>query len=108
MKLVRGIVREEKIHAIVEELTRIGAPGATVTHVTGQGEKMRTATYRGVKYPALLPMCAIEVNVDDNCADEIARTIVDTAHTGQKGDGHVFIIQMEEAYAVRTRWRNVA
>jgi len=108
MKLVRGIVREDKVNEIVMALSHAGAPGITVTDVKGRGASSRMGMWRGLPYPVLQPMCAIEVIVQDCTAEDVARVMVECAHTGQKGDGHVFVMALDESYAVRTRWRNVA
>jgi nitrogen regulatory protein PII len=108
MKLVRGIVREDKVSEVVQALERVGASGLTVTRVHGRGAETHSGIHRGLPYPVLLPMCAIEVIASDNTADDIARVMVDGAHTGHKGDGHVFILALDESCAIRTRWPSVA
>ena len=108
MKLVRAIVREDKVKEVVTALDLAGAPGMTVTDVKGRGATPRTGMWRGQPYAVFLPMCAIEVFVADEAAVDIARVIVESAHTGHKGDGHVFIMTLDDSYAVRTRWRHVA
>ena len=108
MKLVRGIVREEQVFNIIDALERTGTSGITVTSVHGRGVNRQTAYHRGLPYPALTEMRAIEVITCDNAADDIARIMVDVAHTGSKGDGHVFVIPIDDCYAVRTRWREQA
>lgn len=108
MKLVRGIVREDKVNEIMGALNRVGATGFTVTGVRGRGANSPMGVWRGLRYPVLVPMCAIEVIVCDESADDIARIVVDVAHTGEKGDGHVFVMALDQSYAVRTRWRDVA
>jgi nitrogen regulatory protein P-II 1 len=107
-KLVRGIVREDKLNEIITALERAGAPGMTVTTVGGRGKTPHTGYWRGVPFPVLLPMCAIEVIVCDNAADDIVRVMIDCAHTGHDGDGHVFVLALDDNYSVRTRWRDVA
>jgi nitrogen regulatory protein P-II 1 len=108
MKLVRGIVREDKVNEIIMALDRIGVPGFTVTDVKGRGANRQTGTWRGLPYPVMRSMCAIEVIVTDQAADDVARVMVDAAHTGHQGDGHVFVVTLDNSYAVRTRWRVVA
>jgi nitrogen regulatory protein PII len=108
MKLVRGIVREDKMHEIIMALDHIGVPGLTVTEVKGRGANPQMGTWRGRPYPVLRSMCAIEVIVTDHGADEVAQVMVDAAHTGHQGDGHVFVVTLDNSYAVRTRWRVVA
>src|SRR5262245_31889037 len=108
MKLVRGIVREDKVNEIIMALDAVGVPGMTVTEVRGRGANPRMGTWRGLPYPVLRSMCAIEVIVTDQAADDVARVMVDAAHTGHQGDGHVFVVTLDNSYAVRTRWRDVA
>src|SRR5262245_48215960 len=105
MKLVRGIVREDKVNEIILALDRAGVPGLTVTEVKGRGANPLMGTWRGLPYPVLRSMCAIEVIVTDHVADDIAGIMVDAAHTGRQGDGHVFVVTLDNSYAVRTRWR---
>ena len=108
MKLVRGIVREEEVCNIIVALERAGTSGITVMSVHGRGTSRQTAYHRGLPYPALREMRAIEVITCDNAADDIARVMLDVAHTGHKGDGHVFVIPIDDCYAVRTKWRERA
>jgi nitrogen regulatory protein PII len=50
----------------------------------------------------LLPKMMIETVVDDSRADDIARIVRDAAQTGHIGDGRIFIVDVAEAYHVRT------
>ena len=108
MKLVKAIVREDKVNEIAVALERIGAPGVTVTEVRGRGGVPRTAMYRGSTYTVLLPMSMVDLFVSDESVDEVVRVLVDHAHTGHAGDGHVVVMAVDERYAIRTRWRDVA
>jgi nitrogen regulatory protein PII len=108
MKLVKAIVREDKVNEIVEALERIGAPGFTVTEVRGRGAVSRTAMHRGSTYTVLRQMNMIDLIVSDPSVDDVVRVLVDHAHTGQAGDGHVVVMAIDERYAIRTRWRDVA
>jgi nitrogen regulatory protein P-II 1 len=108
MKLVRGIIREDTFARVADALQRAGAAGLTVTTGQGRGRHGRTAVFRGTSHPALDPVCVVEVIADDDSADRIARVMMDHAHTGQPGDGHVLVMAVSECYAVRTRWLEVA
>jgi nitrogen regulatory protein PII len=104
MKLVKAIVRPNKIDDVVEELRKVGAAGVTVTEVRGHGkQKGHTAIYRGKEYDVtLLPKMEIEVVVDDDAVDEIVKTIIGSARTGEIGDGRVFVFPVERSYRIRT------
>ena len=44
----------------------------------------------------------VECIVADIPAEDVAEAISDAAHTGEPGDGKVFIIPVENAYQIRT------
>jgi nitrogen regulatory protein PII len=44
----------------------------------------------------------IEVVTEDNKVDDVVNVLAETARTGQIGDGRVFILDVEEAYHIRT------
>ncbi len=107
-KLVRGIIREDRMMAVIAALEQAGVTGMTVTNASGRGRHTALGSYRGVKYRMLLPIFIVEVITSEAAADEVVRIILEHAHTGEHGDGHVMVIPVEECYAVRTRWRAVA
>jgi nitrogen regulatory protein PII len=104
MKLLKSIVRPNKVDEVKDALTRIGISGMTVTEVRGHGkQKGHTAIYRGKEYNvSLLPKMQIEVVVDDSIADEAIKAIIQSARTGEIGDGRVFVLPVGETYKIRT------
>jgi len=109
MKIVRGIVREEKVNDVIKALDAVGAPGLTVTRVHGRGATAAsTIVYRGVHYEALRPMSVVDVIASDDDTNGIAQAMLDGARTGCHGDGHVCVFDLENAYPVFVRWPRVA
>ncbi|HET9831340.1 MAG TPA: P-II family nitrogen regulator [Vicinamibacterales bacterium] len=104
MKLLKAIVRPNKVDEVKDALTRIGIAGMTVTEVRGHGkQKGHTAIYRGKEYNvSLLPKMQIEVVVDDSITDEAIKAIIQSARTGEIGDGRVFVLPVGETYKIRT------
>ena len=104
MKLIKSIVRPNKVDEVKDALTRIGIAGMTVTEVRGHGkQKGHTAIYRGKEYNvSLLPKMEIEVVVPDSIADDAIKAIVQAARTGEIGDGRVFVLPVEQTYKIRT------
>ena len=104
MKLIKSIVRPNKVDEVKDALTRIGIAGMTVTEVRGHGkQKGHTAIYRGKEYNvSLLQKMEIEVVVPDSIADEAIKAIVQAARTGEIGDGRVFVLPVLESYRIRT------
>ena len=104
MKLIKAIVRPNKVDEVKDALTRLGISGMTVTEVRGHGkQKGHTAIYRGKEYNvSLLPKMQIEVVLADAAIDEAIKAIVESARTGEIGDGRVFVLPVEQTYKIRT------
>jgi nitrogen regulatory protein P-II 2 len=108
MKMITCIVRPNKVDEVKEALTKLGIAGMTVTEVRGHGkQKGHTAIYRGKEYAVnLLPKMQIDVVVADMLADEAVKAIVQSAKTGEIGDGRVFVQPVEQTYRIRTGERD--
>ena len=109
MKLVKAIIRPNKLEEVKDALTRLSISGMTVTEVRGHGrQKGHKAIYRGTEYSVtLLPKIMIELVIPDEMLDDTIKTIIQTARTGEIGDGRVFVLPMEEGYNIRTGERDV-
>ena len=104
MKLLKAIIRPNKIDDVKDALAKLNISGMTVTEVRGHGkQKGHTAVYRGKEYNvSLLPKMQVEVVVTNTIAEEAIRAIVEAARTGEIGDGRVFVLPVERAYRIRT------
>src|SRR4029077_20870370 len=104
MKLIKSIVRPNKVDEVKDALSKLGVSGMTVTEDRGHGkQKGHTAIYRGKEYNvSLLPKMQIEVVIRDALADHAVRASVQPAKTGEIGDGRVFVVPVEQAYRIRT------
>ena len=109
MKLLKIIIRNEKFEEVKESLTAMHVTGMTVTEVRGHGrQKGHKAVYRGTEYSVtLLPKIMLELVIPDERSEEIIKTIITAARTGEIGDGRVFVLPIEEGYNVRTGERDV-
>ena len=104
MKLITAIVKPHKLDEVREALTSAGVQGMTVTEVKGFGrQKGHTEIYRGAEYIVdFRPKVKIEMVVDDSVADRTIQAIRDAAHTGQIGDGKIFVMDVANAIRIRT------
>ena len=104
MKLIKAIVRPNKVDDVKEALTKLSISGMTVTEVRGHGkQKGHTAIYRGKEYNvSLLPKMEIEVVVQDGIVDDAIGAIIQAARTGEIGDGRIFAIPVTHSYRIRT------
>jgi len=104
MKLIKAIVRPNKVDDLKNALSKIAIEGMTVTEVRGHGrQKGHTAVYRGREYEVtLLPKVQIETVVDDSQVGPALKAIGDAARTGEIGDGRIFVVPVEQSYNIRT------
>jgi nitrogen regulatory protein PII len=110
MKLIKSIVRPNKVDDVREALEKLSVSGMTVTDVRGHGrQKGHTAMYRGREYSvSLLPKVEIEVVVPDDTVEEVIGAIIRAARTGEIGDGRVFVMPVDHGYNIRTGERDMA
>jgi len=109
MKLVKAIVRPNKVDDVRAVLEELSLGGMTVSDVRGHGrQKGHTAVYRGKEYEvSLLPKVQIELVVADSVVEEVISAIAKAARTGEIGDGRIFVLPVEHAYNIRTGEQNV-
>jgi len=104
MKLITAIIKPHRLEAVREALTGIGVEGLTVTEVRGFGrQKGHTEIYRGAEYTvSFVPKIKVEVAVTDNRESQVVEVIRENAHTGEIGDGKVFVVDLGSAMRIRT------
>jgi len=109
MKLIKAIVRPNKVDDIKDALGKLSISGMTVTEVRGHGrQKGHTAIYRGKEYNvSLLPKMEIETMVPDELVEAAIQAIIEAARTGEIGDGRVFVLPVEHGYNIRTGEKDV-
>ena len=109
MKLIKAIIRPNKVEEVKDALAKLNISGMTVTEVRGHGrQKGHKAIYRGREYSVtLLPKIMIDLVLPDDVVDDTIKMIIETARTGEIGDGRVFVIPVEQSYNIRTGERDV-
>ncbi len=104
MKMITAIIKPFKLDEVREALTAIGVLGITVTEVKGFGrQKGHTELYRGAEYVVdFLPKVKVEVAVQREMLDTVVEAIEKSAHTGNIGDGKIFVHTIEQVIRIRT------
>jgi Amt family ammonium transporter len=104
IKMVVGYIRPDRLADVKGALASVDAPSLTVTNVSGRGSQpARTGQWRGEEYVVdLHQKVKVECVVAEVPAETVADAIRDAAHTGEKGDGKVFVMPVENAYQIRT------
>jgi nitrogen regulatory protein P-II 1 len=108
MKLIKCIIRPNKVDDVRTALEKASIAGMTVTEVRGHGrQKGHKAIYRGREYEVnLLPKTMIEIVIPDPQVDAVLRIVMETARTGDIGDGRIFVLPIEEGHNIRTGERD--
>ncbi|XRP96639.1 P-II family nitrogen regulator [Methanocaldococcus sp. 16A] len=100
MKLIKAIIRPEKVDDVIDALEKAGYPSFTKIDVVGRGKQ------GGLKVGEIfydeLPKTMLLIGVNDDEVDEVVEIIKTNAYTGNFGDGKIFIQPIEEAYTIRT------
>ena len=104
MKLITAIIKPFKLDEVREALAEIGVSGLTVAEVKGFGrQKGHTELYRGAEYVVdFLPKIRIDVVLPATMVEEAVEAIIKAAHTGEIGDGKIFVMPVEQAIRIRT------
>ena len=104
MKRIEAFVRVNRLDAVKDALEAAGVRGLSCEGVRGYGRQMgRTDLYRGSTYAVnLLPKMRIEVVVRDEDLEAAIDAIVESARTGEVGDGKIFVTEVLDAIRVRT------
>jgi len=104
MKMVCAILRTHRLQEVKEALSEAGMVGMTATDVRGAGrQKGQVERYRGSEYSIdLIPKIKLEIAVEDDEVENVINVIREAAHTGEIGDGKIFIFPLEDSMRIRT------
>lgn len=108
MKEIKAYVRKSRIKAVVNALQAAQAPGVTVVevHPVGYGYEpnyfepgFEQDLLKRYKY---LEIVKLEVVCTDSDLEKLVQVIQHEGHTGERGDGMIFVTDVGEAVRIRT------
>jgi nitrogen regulatory protein PII 1 len=102
MKMIRAIIRPEKVDEVLVELSDAGFPAVTKIDVVGRG-KQRGIKVGDVHYdelPKEIIMMVVNTDVDKDDAISIIKRVAKSGKEGAFGDGKIFVSDVEEAYTI--------
>jgi len=109
MKVVIAFVQPFMAAKVVQALHEVrGLSGATFTEVRGFGrgrtkdEARPTEAEVEEELLGTLAKVRVEAMVPDTLADLVVQTIRDAAHTGNRGDGKVYVSSIDHAVRIST------
>ncbi|MEC7565148.1 MAG: P-II family nitrogen regulator [Planctomycetota bacterium] len=104
MKKIEAIIRHFKLEDVKNSLAEQGIHGMTVAEVRGFGrQKGHSEMYRGTEYAIdFVPKVKLEIVCSDDNLKKVIDVILQTAQTGNIGDGKIFITELTDVIRIRT------
>lgn len=99
MKEIKAIIKPFMLEQVIEALREVkGFPAITIS--PAHGLSVERGTFDQVVKTKL------EIIVPDDLAETVVQTIQRAAHTGNPGDGRIFVIPVEATVKIRTGQRD--
>lgn len=103
MKEIKAIVKPFKVNDILNQLLEAGYPNLTVTLAEGTGSFQSDETSFSLNFSITNSKVAkIVIVCDDSEVDKIVGIISSTAHTGNPGDGIIYVTKVENTFSIKT------
>lgn len=104
MKKIEAVIQSEKQKAVIDSLIQAGVGGLTVTRSLGRGagERPRIGGKKGeeIQYNAVDTVVTV---VDDSKVDSILSAILKAGYSGTKGDGKIFVSNIDDAIDIYSK-----
>lgn len=103
MKKIEAIIRKSRYDAVKEALHEVGVNFFSYWDVTGIGNEKEGHVYRGVSYStSSIQRRYLSIVVNDDFEKITVQAILNSAKTGDVGDGKIFVSHIEDSYRIRT------
>lgn len=104
MKKVEAIIRKSKFDDVKKALHAIEVNFFSYWDVTGVGNEKQGHVYRGISYSTSdIQRRYLEIVVSDEFLERTINTVLESAYTGNVGDGKIFVSDVIQAYRIRTK-----
>ncbi len=109
MKEIKAYIRPERADTVISHLEAIGISGMTVIDVSLLGSWADKKELNiSIEYcDRYSKACKIELICSDDLAEIVIGSILDHAHSGQPGDGKIFVTNVEDAVSIRTKMHGI-
>lgn len=103
MKKIEAIIRRTKFDDVKEALLSADIDWFEYHDCHGIGQSRQERIYRGVVYSTdMIERMHITIICRDLLVENTIQVLLNAAHTGQVGDGRIFISDVIDCYSVRT------
>jgi len=100
MLKIEAVIRNSVVADIQDALAENGVPTFSIYQVQITGVHKAHEGWRN-KMSDFVPKSKIEILCPDNVEDEIIQIIQNTARTGEKGDGIVYVYKINKLVKIR-------
>ena len=106
MKKIEAIIRNSKFDDVKDALLEADIEWFSYYDVRGVGKSRQARIYRGVMYDtSSIERTMISLVVRDKNVEKTVQAIMKAAHTGEIGDGRIFVMPIDDAIRIRTAER---
>lgn len=103
MKKIEAIIRKTKFEDVKDALLEADIEWFSYYDVRGIGKARQGRIYRGVVYDtSSIERIMVSIVVREKNVEKTVQAIIKAAHTGEIGDGRIFVIPIEDAVRIRT------
>lgn len=104
MKQIEAIIRKSKFDDVKKALHQIEVNFFSYWDVTGVGNEKQGHVYRGISYSTSdIQRRYLSIVVSDEFLERTVETLLESAYTGNVGDGKIFVSEVLQAYRIRTK-----
>jgi len=105
MKLVIAYIKSHKLPDVTLALRQVkDLTGTSVSDVRGFG---RQSSSQSTEVEDYVPIIRLEIFCNDALSDMIVSAIEKAAHTGLRGDGKIYVCDVNQAVRIRSGERDV-
>ena len=105
MKEIKAIIQPAMLSRVIEALKAMpDLPGVTVSEVKGFGKSRAANASEKIEEDEIeySKKVKIEIVIPENRAEDVVRAISINAHTGNAGDGKIFLVTVDDVIKIRT------
>lgn len=108
MMRILAYIRPHQLEAVKSAIAGVGVGGLNVTDAKGRGNSDEKEQRFMTEVDVLRMRCRLEVVCTDELKNDVINAILETAHTGQPGDGKIFVEPILDSVRIRTGERGVS
>jgi nitrogen regulatory protein P-II 1 len=112
MKKIEAVVPHARLELVLSALKAIGLGGLTYYESKGRGQNPRPILHSGRGTSTYTPEfnlnATLVVVAQDSAVDNILSTILENSSTGLKGEGKIFVYDLDDAVDIGSKSRGEA